>query len=86
MDEIMITDLSSQVLDAMRMRDLKAKSIKEFERYGLRRIVSHFSEHGWKIYDREAVHAFVLQERLKMGDGQLPAYQWVHTTPCRSIS
>ena len=31
MDGIRITDLSSQVLDAMKMRNLKAKSIKEFE-------------------------------------------------------
>ena len=79
MDGIMITDLSLQVLDAMRMRNLKAKSIKEFERYGLRRIVSYFSEHGWTIYSEEAVHTFVLQERLKMEEGQLPAYQWTHT-------
>ena len=79
MDEIRITDLSSQVLDAMRMRNLKAKSIKEFERYGLRRISSHFSEHGWIIYSKDAVWTFVLQERLRMESGQLPAYQWAHT-------
>lgn len=79
MDTIKITDLSSQVLDAMRMRNLKAKSIKEFERYGLRRISSHFSEHGWIIYSKDAVWTFVLQERLRMESGQLPAYQWAHT-------
>ena len=79
MDEIIITDLSLRVLDAMRTRDLKAKSIREFERYGLRRIVSHFSEHGWINYSKEAVWAFVLQGRLKTESGQLPAYQWAHT-------
>ena len=79
MGEIMITDLSSRVLDAMRARDLKAKSICEFERYGLRRIVSHFSEHGWISYSKETVWAFVLQERLKTESGQLPVYQWEHT-------
>lgn len=79
MDEIIITDLSSRVLDAMRARDLKAKSIREFERYGLRRIVSHFSEHGWTSYSKEAVWAFVLQGRLETESGQLPTYQWAHT-------
>lgn len=78
MDEIGITDLSSQVLDAMRMRNLKAKSIREFERYGLRRIASHFSEHGWTIYSKNATWAFVLQERLRMENRRLPAYQWAH--------
>lgn len=76
MDGIRITDLSSQVLDAMKMRNLKAKSIKEFEHYGLRRIISHFLEHGWTTYSEEAVWAFVLQERTRMENGQLPAYQW----------
>lgn len=79
MDEIQITDLSSRVLDAMRARNLKAKSITEFERYGLRRICSHFSEHGWAIYSKDATWAFVLQERSRMESGQLPAYQWAHT-------
>jgi len=78
MDEIRITDLSSQVLDAMRARNLKAKSIKEFERYGLRRILSHFSEHEWVIYSQNATWAFVLQERSRVESGQLPAYQWAH--------
>ena len=72
MDGIRITDLSSQVLDAMKMRNLKAKSIKEFEHYGLRRIISHFLEHGWTTYSEEAVWAFVLQERTRMENGQLP--------------
>lgn len=79
MDEIRITDLSSRVLDAMRARNLKAKSIKEFERYGLRRITAHFSKHGWTTYSKEAVWAFVLEERTRMENGQLPAYQWAHT-------
>lgn len=79
MDEIRITDLSSRVLDTMRVRNLKAKSVREFERYGLRRIISHFSEHGWTSYSREAVWAFVLEERTRMENGQLPAYQWAHT-------
>lgn len=79
MDEIQITDLSSRVLDAMRARNLKAKSITEFERYGLRRIHSYFSEHEWNIYSKETVWAFVLQGRLRVESGQLPAYQWAHT-------
>lgn len=79
MDEIRITDLSLQVLDAMKARNLKAKSIKEFERYGLRRIISHFLEHGWTTYSEKAVWAFVLPERTRMENGQLPAYQWAHT-------
>lgn len=79
MDEIRITDLSSRVLDAMRARNLKAKSIREFERYGLRRITSHFLEHGWTAYSKEAVWAFVLEERTRMENGQLPSYQWSDT-------
>ncbi len=79
MNEIMIADLSSRVLESMRERDLKAKSITEFERYGLRRIVSHFLERGWAFYSKEAVWDFVLQERTRMESGQLPAYQWAHT-------
>ncbi len=78
MDEIQITDLSSRVLNAMRARNLKAKPITEFERYGLRRILLHFSEHEWIAYSKEAVWAFVLQERLRVESGQLPAYQWAH--------
>ena len=66
MDEIQITDLSSRVLNAMRARNLKAKPITEFERYGLRRILLHFSEHEWIAYSKEAVWAFVLQERLRV--------------------
>lgn len=79
MDEIRITDLSSRVLDAMRARNLKAKSIREFERYGLRRITSHFLEHGWTAYSKEAVWTFVLEERTRMENGQLPSYQWSDT-------
>lgn len=79
MDKIQITDLSSQVLDAMRVKNLKTKSIREFERYGLRRIISHFLEHGWMFYSKEVVWDFVLAERSRMESGQLPAYQWVHT-------
>ena len=79
MDEIRITDLSSRILDAMGARNLKAKSIKEFERYGLRRITAHFSKHGWTTYSKEAVWAFILEERTRMENGQLPTYQWTHT-------
>lgn len=79
MDEIRITDLSSRVLDAMRTRNLKAKSIREFERYGLRRIISHFSERGRIACSKETVWAFVLKERTRMENGQLPAYQWSDT-------
>lgn len=79
MDEIRIADLSLQVLDAIGARSLKAKSIKEFERYGLRRIISHFLEHEWAFYSKEKVWDFVLQERQKEENGQLPDYQWTHT-------
>jgi len=79
MDEITISDLSLHVLDAMKLRNLKTKSITEFERYGLRRIISHFSGQGWIVYSKDAVWAFVLQERLRKESGQLPDYQWGHT-------
>lgn len=79
MEEIMITDLSSLVLDAMRKRGCKEKSIKEFERYGIRRILAHFSENGWMLYSKETVWNYVCQERSRMESGQLPDYQWRET-------
>lgn len=79
MDRIMIKGLGSRVLDAMRERNLKEKSIKEFERYGIRRITAHFEKNGWAFYSSNAVWDFVLQERARMESGQLPAYQWAHT-------
>ena len=79
MEEIMIVDLSSRVLKAMRERGLKEKSIKEFERYGMRRIETYFSESGWTFYAQETVWNFVLQERGRMEAGQLPDYQWRET-------
>lgn len=79
MDEIQITNLSSRVLDAMRKRDLKEKSITEFERYGIRRIMAHFEKNRRVFYSKEAVWDFVLQERIRMENGKLPAYQWMHT-------
>jgi len=79
MEELRIADLSYRVLNAMRTRNLKEKSIKEFERYGVRRILSFFSANGWVFYSKEKVWEFVLQERIKMENGQLPNYQWGHT-------
>lgn len=79
MEEIMIVDLSSRVLGAMRERGLKEKSLKEFERYGIRRIETHFSENGWTFYAKETVWNFVLEERSRMEAGQLPDYQWRET-------
>lgn len=76
MDEIIITDLSLRILDAMRARNLKEKTIKEFERYGIRRILAYCSENGWAVYSKEVVWDFVLQERIRVEEGQLPAYQW----------
>lgn len=79
MNEITIADLSSRVLDSMRARNLKEKSIREFERYGIRRILAHFKEKGWTFYSKEAVQEFVLQERARVENGQLSSYQWSHT-------
>ena len=79
MDKIRFTDLSSQVLDAMGARNLKEKSIKEFERYGIRRIISYFEKNGQVFYSKEAAWDFVLEERTRVESGQLPAYQWAHT-------
>ena len=79
MDRIVIRDLGPRVLDAMKERNLKGKSITEFERYGIRRIMTHFEKNGWVFYSKKAVWNFVLQERFRMEDGQLPTYQWAHT-------
>lgn len=79
MDRIVIRDLGPRVLDAMKERNLKGKSITEFERYGIRRIMTHFEKNGWVFYSKKAVWDFVLQERFRMEDGQLPAYQWAYT-------
>ena len=79
MDRIVIRDFGPRVLDAMKERNLKGKSITEFERYGIRRIMTHFEENGWVFYSKKAVWDFVLQERFRMEDGQLPAYQWAYT-------
>ncbi|MDE7326047.1 MAG: tyrosine-type recombinase/integrase [Lachnospiraceae bacterium] len=79
MEELRIIDLSLRVLDAIRTRNLKEKSIKEFERYGVRRILSFFSTNGWVFYSKEKVWDFVLQERLRMESGHLPDYQWRDT-------
>lgn len=79
MDKIRFTDLSSQVLDAMGARNLKEKSIKEFERYGIRRIISYFEKNGQVFYSKEAAWDFVLEERTRVESGQLPAYQWAYT-------
>lgn len=79
MNEIMIADVSSRILDSIRARNLKEKSIKEFERYGIRRILAHFKEKGWTFYSKEAAQEFVLQERTRVESGQLPSYQWAHT-------
>ena len=76
MNEIEITVLSSRVLDALSARGLKAKTIREFERYGTRRIVSHCLNNGWAVYSKDAVQDFVLQERARMECGALPHYQW----------
>ena len=79
MNKIKMIDLAFDVLTAMKGRPLKAKSIKEFERYGIRRIMNHFKENEWVFYSKKAVWDFVLQESARMESGQLPAYQWAHT-------
>ncbi len=76
MDGIEITVLSSRMLDALSTRGLKEKTIREFERYGTRRIVSHCLENGWAVYSKEAVQTFVQQERARMESGVLQDYQW----------
>lgn len=79
MGKITIQNLALLVLDAMEKRNLKQKSITEFERYGIRRIMIHFEENGWVFYSKKAAWDFVLQERTRMEDGQLPDYQWGYT-------
>ncbi len=79
MNEIMVADLSSRILAALKAQGRKEKTIREFERYGTRRITSYCSEHGCAIYSKEVVQDFVLQERGRMESGQLPSYQWRET-------
>ena len=79
MNKIEITVLSARVLDALSVRGLKAKTVREFERYGTRRIVQHCLDNGQTIYFKETVQDFVWQERARMESGALPHYQWVLT-------
>ena len=78
MGEIVITDLSNRVLEGMRNRELTEKSISEFERYGVRPILSYFQENGWAVYSKEAVERLVWRERAKAESNLLPKYQWGH--------
>ena len=78
-NKIEITVLSARVLDALSVRGLKAKTVREFERYGTRRIVQHCLDNGQTIYFRETVQDFVWQERARMESEELPHYQWVLT-------
>ena len=55
MNKIEITVLSARVLDALSVRGLKAKTVREFERYGTRRIVQHCLDNGQTIYFKETV-------------------------------
>ena len=79
MNKIEITVLSAQVLDALNVRGLKAKTVREFERYGTRRIVKHCLDKGQTLYSKAAVQDFVWLERARMESGALPHYQWVLT-------
>lgn len=76
--EIEITDLSLRVLEALRTRGLKEKTICEFERYGTRRITAYCLHNGQTLYSRSVVEKFVLQEWEKKESGLLPNYQWRH--------
>lgn len=78
MKEIEIADLSLRVLEALRTRGLKEKTICEFERYGTRRITAYCLQNGQALYSRNVVESFVLQERSKREAGLLPDYQWSH--------
>ena len=78
-NKIEITVLSARVLDALSVRGLKAKTVREFERYGTQRIVQHCLDNGQTIYFKETVQDFVWQERASMESGALPHYQWVLT-------
>ena len=78
MGEIVITDLSNRVLEGMRKRELTEKSVSEFERYGVRPILSHFQENGWAVYSKEAVERLVWRERARVESNLLPKYQWGH--------
>ena len=63
--EIEITDLSLRVLEALRTRGLKEKTICEFERYGTRRITAYCLQNGQTLYSRSVVEKFVLQDNGK---------------------
>ena len=76
MNRIEITVLSARVLDALSARGLKTKTVREFERYGTRRIVKHCLDKGRTLYSKETVQNFVWQERARMESGSLPHYQW----------
>lgn len=76
MGEIVITDLSNRVLEEMRKRGLSETSVRDFERYGIRPILSHFHENGWAAYSREEAERLVWRERVKVESGILPKYQW----------
>ena len=79
MNRIEITVLSARVLDALSARGLKTKTVREFERYGTRRIVKHCLDKGQTLYSKETVQNFVWQERARMESGSLPHYQWALT-------
>ncbi len=66
-------------MDAMRARNITAKTVREFERYGIRRIVTYFLQNGRTAYSKEVAWEFVLQERKAMEVGYLPHYQWAET-------
>lgn len=78
-NKIEITVLSARVLDALSVRGLKAKTVREFDRYGTRRIVKHCLDKGQSLYSKATVQNFVWQERARLESGALPHYQWVLT-------
>ena len=77
MGEIVITDLSDRVLEGVQNFGHADKSIRAFERYGVRPILSYFQENGWAVYSKEAVDRLLWQEWAKVKSSLLPRYQWV---------
>ena len=77
-NKIEITVLSARVLDALSVRGLKAKTVREFERYGTRRIVQHCLDNGQTIYEDALNLFFTFLETAKAIPRQRA--NWSHFT------
>ena len=76
MNPVDITILSEKVIAVLRERGCKEKTIKEFERYGLRRVISYLKENGCSVFNKVLIEEFVYAERQRMDNGALSGCQW----------